>query len=305
LLHAGNPLKDGDDVFTAVPGQPLTGNVLSNTEPPEPGMPVEVTSFRVDGLPNAFQPSTTPVQLVDPDTGAVIGDLTLTKDGDLTFVPAPGYSGPVPSITYTVKSADGQSVQSSLDITVNTQLLDGSEEPTTPAGEALSLNLLDNAQAPNGTTVVVAGFTIAGDPTVYTPGPTAVPVKDATTGVVTGTLLVQADGSVTFTPAAGFSGDVPVVVYTVSSSDGQVNPSALSITVQPGKQLSPVHAWSPYCCSCTSMATADCTPPADAFLHARFHCSKRCCLACAYLSAPFRHGPPITPALLLVVVNVF
>ena len=241
-MLAGNPLKDGDESITAVPGQPLPGNVLSNTEPPEPGMPVEVTSFRVDGLPNAFQPSTTPVELVDPVTGAVIGTVTLTKDGDFTFVPAPGYSGPVPDITYTVQSADGQVVQSTLDITVNQQLLDGSEELVTPFNTPVSVNLLFNAQAPSGTTVQVAGFSVTGYTTVYVPGTTAVPVRNSTTGAITGTLVVRSDGSATFTPDPGFSGAVPIITYTVRSSDGQVNPSALSITVQPGTVCSPTHA---------------------------------------------------------------
>ncbi len=62
------------------------------------------------------------------------------------------------------------------------------------------------------------------------------PVKDATTGVVTGTLVLQPDGSTTFTPAPGYSGPVPLINYNVGSSDGQVNPSTLAITVESGKR---------------------------------------------------------------------
>jgi hypothetical protein len=39
---------------------------------------------------------------------------------------------------------------------------------------------------------------------------------------------------VTFTPAAGFTGQAPAISYTVQSSDGQVSPGALAVTVLPG-----------------------------------------------------------------------
>jgi hypothetical protein len=70
---------------------------------------------------------------------------------------------------------------------------------------------------------------------VYPAGPTPVTVTDPVTGKVTGTVVVQPDGDVIFTPAPGFTGEAPAISYTVMSSDGQVSPGALAVTVLPGK----------------------------------------------------------------------
>jgi hypothetical protein len=57
--------------------------------------------------------------------------------------------------------------------------------------------------------------------------------------------MVKPNGDVTFTPATGFAGQVPPISYMVKSSDGQVNPSVLDITVLPGMHgaLPAVGAW--------------------------------------------------------------
>jgi hypothetical protein len=82
---------------------------------------------------------------------------------------------------------------------------------------------------------------------VYTPGPTPVTVTDPITGKVTGTIVMLPDGTTTFTPAPGFTGPVPAISYTVTSSDGQVSPSALDITVLPGEgaDCSCMHVYGP------------------------------------------------------------
>jgi hypothetical protein len=176
----------------------------------------------------------TPVELKAADGSSSIGNLTMLANGSFTFFPAPSFVGPVPDIIYTVKSADGQAVQSVLKITVNSQLLDGSEEITTLVDTAVRVNLLDNTQAPSGTSVSVTNFTIAGSSTVYTAGNSIVEVRNAITSTLVGTLIVQANGTTIFEPATGYTGPVPLINYNVRSSDGQVNPSTLSITVTPG-----------------------------------------------------------------------
>ena len=80
----------------------------------------------------------------------------------------------------------------------------------------------------------VTSFSLPGSSVVYPAGPAPVTVTDPVTGKTAGTVVVQPDGSVTFTPAAGFTGQVPAISYTVTSSDGQVSPGALAVTVLPG-----------------------------------------------------------------------
>jgi hypothetical protein len=135
-----------------------------------------------------------------------------------------------------VASSDGQSKQVPLTVTVNPVLTDASESPTIQSGSGpLSLNVLDNAVPPPGTTVSVTSFTLPGSSTVYPAGPTPVTVTDPVTNTVAGTVVVQPNGSIIFTPATGYTGQVPAISYTVTSSDGQVSPGALAVTVLPRK----------------------------------------------------------------------
>jgi hypothetical protein len=212
-------------VLIAVPSTPLTGNVLDNAVVPSSADTLSVTSFTIAG---------TTYSTGSPVTIPGFGMVTILPNGSFTFLPNPTYTGPVPDIIYTVTSSDGQSVQSTLSISVNPQLLDGSEEITTPVSTAVTVNLLSNTQAPPGTIVAIANFTIAGSPTVYTPSDMPVTVVNTSTNANIGSLIVLADGTAIFEPVSGYTGPVPLINYNVRSSDGQVNPSTLSITVTPG-----------------------------------------------------------------------
>ena len=214
------------------PGEPATGNVLDNAALPA-GTTALVTGFSVPGSDIVYPPGST-VPVVDPTSGTVTGTMSVNPDGSYVFMPAPGYVGPVPTVTAIVASSDGQSVQVPLSITVNPVLTDASESSTIVAGSGpLQLNVLDNTVVPPGTTATVTSFSLPGSSVVYPAGPTPVTVLDPVSGKVAGTVVVQPDGSVTFTAAAGYTGQVPAISYTVTSSDGQVSPGALTVTVLP------------------------------------------------------------------------
>jgi hypothetical protein len=112
-------------------------------------------------------------------------------------------------------------------------LTDKDEERTTPMDTPTSGNVLDDAKPSPGTTVTVTSFSVQGLPNVYTPG-TPVTLRHPVTNVTTGTLLLSPSGNYTFTPAPGYVGPAPAVTYTVRSSDGQTDVSALNIDVLPG-----------------------------------------------------------------------
>jgi hypothetical protein len=179
--------------------------------------------------------------------------MDVNPDGSYVFTPAPGFTGAVPLVNAIVESSDGQALQVPLSLTVNSVLTDASESPAVVAGSGpLTLNVLDNTAEPAGTTVNVTSFTLPGSSVVYTTGPTPVTVTDPVTGKITGTVVVEPDGDVIFTPAAGYTGQVPAITYTVESSDGQVSPGALAITVLPGEGEDEasakghmVHGWLP------------------------------------------------------------
>jgi hypothetical protein len=195
-----------------------------------------VSSFTLPGTTTTVAAGSAPANIVDPATGVLTGTLAVQANGAFTFTPAPGYDGPVPAVPYTVVSSDGKTDPSLLTITINPAIRDGNEVRSTSAGTPLTLNLLDNAVPPTGTATSMVSFTLPGSTAVYTPGPTPVPVIDPATGTNTGTIVVLADGTTTYTPAPGFSGVVPTVSYVVRSSDGQTDPSTLNITVVPGER---------------------------------------------------------------------
>jgi hypothetical protein len=73
--------------------------------------------------------------------------------------------------------------------------------------------------------VSVVSFQVAGNPYIFTAGHTA-----TVAGV--GSILVNADGTYTFTPATNYNGSAPVVTYQLTDGTNTVN-STLSITVTP------------------------------------------------------------------------
>jgi len=164
-------------------------------------------------------------------------------NGTATFTPQPGFTGTVPQVTYTVTSSDGQTNPGALNIDVGLgpdKLTDGNEARTTTMGVPTSGNLLDNVKVPPSTTVAVDSFTVQGSTQVYRPGtgPVTLTVADGPlAGTVAGTITVAANGSYTFTPAPGYVGPAPAIAYVVKSSDGQTNPSELTLDVLPRECL--------------------------------------------------------------------
>jgi hypothetical protein len=128
-------------------------------------------------------------------------------------------------------------------------LTDGNESATVAPGSTLTTDVLSNAVAPAGTIIGVSSFSLPGSTQVYMPGPTPVTVTNPATGAVAGTVVVQPDGTVTFTAARGYTDQVPPITYTVASSDGQTNVSVLSVTVQSGS--TPVYTDAPDAASTT------------------------------------------------------
>jgi CshA-type fibril repeat protein len=233
---AAEPLVVGPVTDSTTPGEPATGNMLDNADVP-PGTTASVTGFSVPGSDTVY-PVGSVVPVVNPTTGLVTGTMTVNADGSYIFNPAPGYVGDVPPVTVNVASSDGQTAQVPLSLTVNEVLTDASESPTIVAGTGpLALNVLDNTDAPTGTATNVTSFTLPGSSVVYPAGTTPVTVVDPVTGKVTGTVVVEPDGDVIFTPAPGFTGQAPAISYSVESSDGQVSPGALTVTVLPGEGL--------------------------------------------------------------------
>lgn len=189
--------------------------LLSNDSDPD-GDAISIITFIVNGT--SYLPGTT-VNLPE-------GDLTINADGSYTFIPAVNYSGSLPIITYVV--SDGQdTTNGSLAIIVrsNDAPIANDDTVTTLVDTTINQNapgLLDNDSDPDGDPISIVSFSIGGNS--YSPG--------TTVNLPEGNLTINADGSYTFVPASGYTGNVPTITYTISDG-AEIDTADFNITVRP------------------------------------------------------------------------
>ena len=225
-----------DDRVTGLEDQPVTFNPLTNDSDPE-GQPLTITE--INGSP--VTPGT-PVVINDPISGDKIGELVLNPNGTLTFTPEPNYntSTPIP-INYTIKDSSDATASATIRITINPVnddpvAKDDGPVATTP-NNPVTGNVLPNDSDVDGDPLTVTKFNIPGVGDIPAGTPAAIP------GV--GTLLINPDGSYTFTPTPGYSGPVPAVTYTISDGNGGEGEATLRFLDVPPQPVAPPPAPAP------------------------------------------------------------
>ncbi|MEJ3959405.1 tandem-95 repeat protein [Brachymonas sp. G13] len=212
-IASASDFVDSPETVTTDEDTPVSGSVLDGTTSVDG--PVTVTEFTVGG---------TTYQAGETATITGVGTIVVNADGTYTFTPNDNWNGTVPSVGYTV--TDGSSTDTSkLDITVtpvDDPFTDADETVTTDEDTPVSGSVLDGTTSVDGP-VTVTEFTVGG--TTYQAGETA-----TITGV--GTIVVNADGTYTFTPNDNWNGTVPSVGYTVTDGSS-TDTSKLDITVTP------------------------------------------------------------------------
>ncbi|WP_374261536.1 retention module-containing protein, partial [Zoogloea sp.] len=146
---------------------------------------------------------------VDPAKGTVV----VNPDGTLTFTPAANVNGPV-TVTYTV--SDGHGGTSTTTAIVNVTPINDApvatpDTATTDEDKPVTFNVLGNDTDVDGDTLTVTGASV--DPTK-------------------GTVVVNPDGTLTFTPAANVNGPV-TVTYTISDGQGGTSTTTATINIAP------------------------------------------------------------------------
>ena len=211
------------DVATAIEDQPLVvdaahGLLANDTDVDRNAL--SVTTFSVGG--NSYAAGSTA-------TLAGVGTLLINADGSYTFTPNLYYNGPVPVVSYT--ATDGTLTSTStltLGITpVNHAPVANPDVATAIEDQPLVVDaahgLLANDTDVDRNALSVTTFSVGGNS--YAAGSTA-----TLAGV--GTLLINADGSYTFTPNLYYNGPVPVVSYT--ATDGTLtSTSTLTLDITP------------------------------------------------------------------------
>lgn len=150
------------------------------------------------------------------------GTVTLNTDGTLTFTPAPNYNGDA-SFTYTVKDPSGATDDARVTLTVD-PLSDTpvavADEATTPEDTPKVIDLLANDTDADGDKLTITH--INGQP-IAVGGSVELPGK--------GTVTLNVDGKVTFTPAPNYHGDASFK-YTVTDGETPVE-GDVKVTVTP------------------------------------------------------------------------
>ena len=173
------------------------------------------------------------------NTSAGSGELTIVgvgvyqvnSDGDVTFTPELNYNGNA-DVNYSIK--DDVGVVSTNIATIEIEVTAVNDAPVANPDTGLTVEdtvlsvdkangLIDtNDTDPENNDLDVVSYTVSGGS--YTAGQSAM--------LTEGTLVIQANGSYIFTPAADFNGSVPEITYTISDGTNSDN-STLNITVTP------------------------------------------------------------------------
>ncbi|TPG21257.1 tandem-95 repeat protein [Variovorax ginsengisoli] len=220
------PVNDAPDAVNDGPiavteDTPSIGNVLTNDTDPDAGTTLVVTKFTVGGVDyNAGTTATI--------TG--VGTLLINGNGTYTFTPAPDYTGAVPSATYTV--SDGALTDTAVLSFYITPVNDAPIATDPNAGLAPGdpryvdgqtfdpvTGKYSHTSAEDGSASGrVTGSDAEGDALTYAKG----------TDAAHGTVVVNGDGTYTYTPAANYSGTDQ---FTVTISDGKGGTTTSSVTV--------------------------------------------------------------------------
>ncbi|GMA80493.1 retention module-containing protein [Shewanella glacialipiscicola] len=182
-----------------------SGNVLDNDS--DVDSILSVVSFEINGTTYA----------AGTEVALESGSLVLNADGSYTFTPNENWNGQVPVITYTTNTG------ASTTLTINITPVDDpsiiTNDSTTVAEDTVATgNVLDNDSDVDSTLSVVS-FEVGG--TTYASG-TEVALEG-------GILVLNTDGSYTFTPNENWNGQVPVITYTTNTGSS----ATLTINVTP------------------------------------------------------------------------
>ena len=140
------------------------------------------------------------------------GTAIVNVNNTITYTPSPNYNGP-DSFVYRVRDADGQSATATVNITVR-------PVNDVPAAQPDSASLDEDGSA---TTAVLANDSGLGD------APTTVSIVAQPQH---GTARVNADGTITYTPAPNYNG-TDSYRYRVRDADGQTSEALVSLSVAP------------------------------------------------------------------------
>ncbi|EAQ98956.2 retention module-containing protein [Congregibacter litoralis] len=188
-----------DDVFEVGFESALVGSVLGNDSDPE-GDSLTVTGN------------------TDPDNGTV----SVEADGSFIYSPNDDFSGS-DSFTYTITDANGNTDTATVLISVGEETVAPPPPPAPNVGpDAINDTATVEEDTPLTITVLTNDADPDGDPLTVT----------AITQPANGTAVLNADGTVTYTPNADYNGP-DSFTYTISDGQGGTDTATVNLTVTP------------------------------------------------------------------------
>ncbi|WP_263146729.1 Ig-like domain-containing protein [Pseudomonas sp. RIT-PI-AD] len=191
------------NVGTAANRPPVVGDSTATTD--------EDTPLTLDPLAAASDPDGDPLTVTAASAGN--GSVVINPDGTLTYTPNPDFNG-TDTLTYTVSDGAGGTATASVAITINPV----NDAPTATPGTATT------TEGTSTTIDVLANVTDVDSPNLTVTGATA----------GNGTVVVNPDGSVTYTPNPVFNG-TDTLTYSVSDGAGGTVAGSVTITVNPAE----------------------------------------------------------------------
>ena len=140
------------------------------------------------------------------------GTVTINPDGTLNFTPSANFSGPTTTISYTISDGNGGTASATVAVSVtavNDPPVAANNSVTTAEDTAANnINVLGNDSDVDGDALSV---TIASSPN--------------------GTVTINPDGTLNFTPTANFSGPTTTISYTISDGNGGTASATVAVSV--------------------------------------------------------------------------
>jgi len=231
----GQPLGTLDavnDINQTPINVPVSGNVITNDEFTGTATVTSAQFYNASGvLTNLPIGTATPVFT---PAGVPAGTMLLNANGTYTYTPATGFVGEIP-VNYTLTNNLGSTDSTTLTIKVIPNTVVGNDNPIaqhdtsfTEEGVSVSSTVLNNDSDPDGDALTVTsatGLTIGTATVVSGVNAAGTPVANA------GTVQLNANGTYTYVPAAGFVGTVNPLPYVISDGNGGTATANIYITV--------------------------------------------------------------------------
>ena len=164
-------------------------------------------SVTIDVLANDSDPNGDPLRVTA--ASADNGSVTINANGTITYVPNPDYNGE-DTIRYTVSDPQGNTANGTVAMTVEAvEDLPVAQDDTADvaANDSVVIDVLANDTDADGDTLRVTEASAEN-----------------------GRVEINADGTLTYTPTPGFSGD-DTITYTVSDPQGNTDEGSVAVTV--------------------------------------------------------------------------